>query len=153
MIEDALNMISDAQNLAQAAGTYLSDNSIDLGATGTVPGNLVGPLIDDVGRAVNLELLVQVIQTFTSGGAATLTVNVVTADNGALTTNLTVVATSGAIALAKLIAGYQIPVLLPAGITQEFIGLQFVIGTAAMTAGKVTATLLPKGGIQTNPQV
>jgi hypothetical protein len=153
MIEDALNMISDQQNLAQAAGTYLSDGSIDLGLTGTVPGNLVGPLIDDLGRVVNLELLVQVVQTFTSGGGATLTVNVVTADNGALTTNLTIVGTSGAIALAKLIAGYQIPVFIPGGITQEFLGLQFVIGTAAMTAGKITATTQPKGGVQTNPQV
>lgn len=150
MLLDNQNLVSNAQNLAQAAATYLSDFSIDLGATGTIPG-LGGSPNSDPGKA-DIEFLAQVVQTFTSGGAGTLQVNLVMADDAALTTNLTVLASTPVLAKAALVAGYQFRLgcTLPVGITQRYLGLQFIIGTAAMTAGKVTAGIIPIGGRQSN---
>lgn len=148
MMIDRQNLLSDAQNLAQAAGTYLSTNTIDLGVAGTdALGNTV---INDVGRGHKGELLAQVTETFTSGGAGTLAVNVVQSANADLS-SATVLHGTPALALATLRAGYQFRIALPAGITQRYIGLQYVIATATMTAGKVTAGLVEAK--QTNPLV
>lgn len=149
MMLDVQNLLSDQQNLAQAAGNYLSTNTIDLGATGTIP--LGGSPVSDPGRARAVELFAQVTETFTSGGAGTLQFQLVTADSADLATNLTVVQETAAIALATLVAGYQARLAMPAGIAKRYLGLRYVIATAAMTAGKVTAGIaLDK---QTNPVV
>jgi hypothetical protein len=150
MLLDNQNLVSNNQSLVQAAGTYLSDFSIDLGATGTIPG-LGGSPNSDPGKS-DIEFIAQIVQTFTSGGAATLQVNLVMADDAALTTNLVVLESTPVLALATLVAGYQFRLghQLPVGITKRYIGLQYIIGTAAMTAGKVTAGVIPYGGRQTN---
>lgn len=146
------DLVSDAQNLAQVAGTYLSDKSIDLqSGQGTADGGLPaagafgtdylgGAVPSDPGKSL-LRFLAQVVQTFTSAGAATLQVNLVSADDAALTTNLTVLSSTAVLAKATLVAGYKFLITgrLPPGITQRFVGLQYVIGTATTTAGKVTA--------------
>jgi hypothetical protein len=90
-------------------------------------------------------VLIQVVETFTTGAGGTLRVDGVTADNDALTTNLVVRASSAVIAAATLVAGYKFFVFteLPPGIgDDQFIGLQYVIGTGAMTAGKITAGIV-----------
>jgi hypothetical protein len=48
------------------------------------------------------------------------------------------------LAKAALIAGYIFAISgrLPPGITQRYLGLQFVIGTATVTAGTVTAGIV-----------
>lgn len=151
MLLDVQNLVSDDQDLAKAAGTYLSDKSIDLGAVGTIPG-IGGTPIHDVGRGDCPELLVQVTETFTSGGAGTLQAKLVMADDDALTSNVVVLQETLAIALATLVAGYQFRLCcVPFGVTKRYLGIQYVVGTATMTAGKVTAGILVDR--QSNPVV
>lgn len=150
MIMDKQLLFSDQQNLAQAAGNYLSTNTVDLGTVGSIV--LGGSPIRDIGRGRSLQAVVQVTETFTSGGAGTLQAQLVMADDAALTSNLTVLEETAAIALATLVAGYQFRFgTWPVGTSKEFIGIRYVIGTAAMTAGKVTAGLVFDR--QSNPTV
>lgn len=140
MLLDTQTLFSDQQNLAQAAGNYLSTNTIDLGAVGTPV--LGGTLASDIGRGDSPEVMAQVTTTFTSGGAGTLVVQLVMADDAALTSNLTIVSQTDTLALATLVAGYQFRFgRVPPGISKRYLGLRYVIGTATMTAGKVTAGL------------
>lgn len=151
MITDKQTTLSKAQNLAQAAGSYLSTNTIDMRATGTIP--LGGSPIDDLGRGEPVNLLVQVVETFTSGGAGTLQAQIIQADDAALTTNVEVLQESRAYALAKLVAGFQFEGLgraLP-NCSRRYLGVRYVIATAAMTAGKCDAGIVVDR--QTNPAV
>jgi hypothetical protein len=147
MMFDVQNLFSDDQDLSQDAATYLSDKSIDLRANGTpVVG---GPLSVLVGNGEPIELFCQVTEAFTSaGGNATLVVNLVHADDAALTSNLAILATAATItadaAGANAPAGFRIglPRVLPTSITKRYLGLQYVIAVAATTAGKITAGLV-----------
>jgi hypothetical protein len=148
MLFDANNRFSYRQNLAQVVGTYLSDKSINVGAPGTMPARfqaIVGTGLRDIAKGRTVPVLCQVVETFTSGGAGTLRADGVTADNEALTTNLVIRASSAVIALATLVAGYKFFVFteLPPGIgDDQFIGMQYVIAGATMTAGKITAGIV-----------
>jgi len=65
----------------------------------------------------------------------------VEADNAALTSNLTVLAETPAIAIATLVAGYKVKLpAFPPG-AKRYKGIQYVIAVATTTAGKVTASL------------
>lgn len=140
MLLDKQNMFSDAQDLAQAAGNYLSTNTIDLGATGATATQ--GSPSSDIGRARGIDVLAQITETFTSGGAATLQVQLVSADNAALSSNLTVLSETPAYALAALTAGKQFPLRFAPPVTQRYIGARFVIGAATTTAGKCSVGLV-----------
>lgn len=142
MILDVENILSDDQDLAQTAGTYLSTYSIDLGAAGTAyPG---GTVPKDIGKGRPVDVLVQVTEAFTSGGSATVQARLVMADNAALTTNKTVLQETSAIAVATLVAGYQFRLggSIPPGVSKRYLGVDYVIATATTTAGKVTAALV-----------
>lgn len=147
MLLDQQNLFSDKQDLKQAAGSYLSTNCIDLGVVGTLPGPWkTSTPPNDVGRGEPLDLLVQVVETFTSGGAATVQVQLVTAatvDGSNVPQNPTVIAETPAVGVANLKAGYQFRLpSVPPGIAQRYLALRYVIGGAATTAGKVTAGLV-----------
>lgn len=152
MLIDKQNLFDDARALLLgAAATALSTNTIDLRATGTTAFGAA--VIADFGRGTALELVVQVVTTFTSGGAATLEVELVMADDAALTTNLTVLQATGDIALATLVAGYQFRLSsVPHGITKRYLGLRYRNDSAAaFTAGAVSAFLAFDR--QSNPSV
>lgn len=126
---DRQNLFSNAQALTDT-GAVLSTDVIDLTARRRLPDLL--------------HVQVQVGTTFTSGGAGTLAVDMVTADNAALDSNAEVIPLAGATALASLTAGRQ---LVTAGVPRRrlrrYVGLRYTVGTAAMTAGTVTAGLTP----------
>lgn len=148
-MQDKQLLFSDAQDLAQAAGSYLSTNTVDLGDITAGP---LGSPIRDPGRGAPIQAWAQVTTTFTSGGAGTLQVQLVQADNAALSSNLEVLAETAVLALATLVAGYQFRFgSWPPGTSKRYIGLRYVIATATMTAGKVTAGLVLDR--QTNPTV
>lgn len=147
MLADMQNIISDKQSIAAAAGTVVGTNVMDLRAVGTIPQG--GSPIADVGRMFSYELpglLVQITTTVTSGGAATIDFRVCSSANSDLSSP-TVLDSSGALALATMVAGYQVQVgqRLP-NITQRYLGMNYVIATATTTAGNVFA------GIQTTRQ-
>lgn len=148
MLLDVNNMFSIQQDLAKANAAYLSDRSIDTGPTGTIPSMFQAPGQTSLRRPGNgepVECIIQVVTTFTTGAGGTLKVDFVIADDAALSTNLTILESSPVIAAATLIAGYRFAVAakLPDDlITRRFLGLQYTIGTGAMTAGKVTAGLV-----------
>jgi len=90
-----------------------------------------------------LRLLVQVTETVTSGGAATVQFQYQSATDAAFTSPITHL-DSGAVALATLVAGYK-----PFGAgartprsKERFTRVYYTIGTAVLTAGKFQACLL-----------
>lgn len=96
----------------------------------------------DQGEGWPFYLCASVAVAATSGGAATLALQLVTADNEALTTNPVVHAVSPTFALADLTpAGKRLLLLaIPKGIEyKRWMGLRQVVGTAAFTAGSVNA--------------
>ncbi len=151
MILDALLQFDNAVSLAIAAGTQASTNVIDLGVTSGIPTSASGGGARDIGIGDDpaLKLLVQVTTTFTSGGAATLSVALQGAiDNGAgAPAAFSTWWTSPAYALATLNAGSRLYDMdmprPPDGIAiPRFLRLLYTVGAATMTAGNVSAYIV-----------
>jgi hypothetical protein len=139
-------MFSDAQNLAVGVGTTLCDRSVPVGAPGTVPFQSNSGS-HDAGLGSPLEVCATVTEAFDSAGDdTTLKVQLVSADDETLSTNLTVLHETRAFAQADLTLGARLPICeLPPGITRNFLGLAYVTGTSTATAGKVTAGITSRG--------
>lgn len=150
MLADLQNIASDKQSIAAAAGTVVSTNVIDLRALGTIPQG--GSPIGDVGRSPNIKWGTQITTTVTSGGAATIDFRLCQSANNDLSSP-TVLASSGAVALATMVAGYWVPAVtrdVPP-VTARYLGMNYVIATATTTAGNVWAGILSTR--QTTPSV
>ncbi len=146
IFSDQLKFSTD-QDLSQVAGTYASTNIINTGTPGTVYA-AAAALGRDVGKGNPVNVLVQVTEVFTSGGAATLQFQIESADNAAFSTNNEVIAESRAYALAELVAGKQFEVQYLPNDCRQYIRVNYVIGTATTTAGTCTAGIVH--GVQTN---
>jgi hypothetical protein len=134
MLIDKQTQLSDAQAVT-STGSTASSNVIDLGVARDIAGGVVEAL----------KLLIQVNTTVTSGGSATLQVQVQTsADNSSWST----LAESAAIAVASLVQGYRFFENGVPGPTSRYLRLNYVVGTAAMTAGKLDAALVPSLDVQ-----
>jgi hypothetical protein len=147
-MHDALEVFSDAQDLAQVVGAYLSTKSIDMwnGARQTTPlGNT--PVLD-WGRGNEIQVECAVSTTFV-GATATMIAELVMADDAALTSNLVSLAQSPGgsitvgIPVATLVQGYRWRVAgkLPVGLSKRYLGMRYNIYTATMTAGNIDAYL------------
>lgn len=92
-----------------------------------------------ISRARNMRAIAQ-IETAMSGGAATsITVELIQADDGALTTNVQSLASSGAIATAAAVAGNRaLDVPLPE-FTKPYAGFRYTMAGGNYAAGKITA--------------
>ena len=134
MLIDQLTQFSSAQAVT-SIGSTPSTNVVDLG------------VVRDIGGAVtdNLALLVQVVTAFTSGGSATLQIQFQTSPDNATWSNP---AMSDAIPVAQLVAGYKFLVDEIPGPTSRYLRLNYVVGTAAMTAGTLTAAIVPSLDVQ-----
>jgi len=144
MIFSAEQLFSDDQVITVSAD---STNVIDLGAPGT-PYDAKTNLNQDIGKGNKVPLLVQVTEDFAAGtsGAGTLTVNI---SKGSAASLGTTVVSVGPIGEADLVAGYQIPIeVLPNQIDERYLGIEYVVASGPMTAGKVTAGITM--GNQTN---
>jgi hypothetical protein len=150
MILDALLKFSDAQDLGQVEGTYDSTNILDLGLSG-IPSSANGGGARDIGTGwPQMKLLAQVIEAFTSGGAATLAIALQGApDNGSGSPgSWTTMWTSPTFALATLaVAGAQlgnIDIPRPAAgqVLPRYLKLVYTVGGATTTAGTVSAYIV-----------
>lgn len=144
MILDSETLLSNNQSVAQAIGSYLSTNSIDLGTNPVTPlGNTPA---SDPGRAHRGEILAQLTADVTSGGAGTLEFQLVEGTgvdvNGQINAGLNVLQSTGAIALATLKKGYQARLAIPAGISKRYLATRYVVAGAALTAGTATAGIV-----------
>jgi hypothetical protein len=134
MLIDKQNQFSDAQAVTTTA---VSTNVIDLGVA------------RDIGGAVTeqLMLLCEVVTAFTAGGAATMTVQFQTSPDNS---SWSILAQSDAIPVASLVQGYKfLPNELPGG-TSRYIRLNYVVATGPMTAGAISAALVPSLDVQPN---
>lgn len=125
------------------APTALGDN-ISTNVYDTAPlGNLLNTNAGiNLGEGEGLILLITVKTAVTSAGAATVDFRLRTDSNANLTTSPVDLVSSGAIAKASLVAGYQIKLKLPIASYKEFIGVDANIGTAVLTAGAFEAELV-----------
>jgi hypothetical protein len=150
-------MIIDAQNsfTATSNGALTGDSPTSTGSTAST--NVIDLGVNrDIGGAVtdDLYLLCEVVTAFTSGGSATLQVQYQIAPNNAGSPGAwATYAESDAIPVASLVQGYKFlqgrPVSPPPGAEGRFHRLNFLIGTAAMTAGTIVAGFTP--GLQHSP--
>jgi hypothetical protein len=157
MMLDKENLILDAFAMTGwIVGNNVSANNVALwGAqqSAGVPVAIPGPVGNstannnlvpkDFGRGPEVELLAQIVTAATSGGAATLQLQVIMADAADLTTGQVILCETPAIAVATLVAGYRFRVdLPPGGITKRYLGVRAVVATAVFTAGNITVALV-----------
>jgi hypothetical protein len=151
MIRDGELILCDDQSLANVVGTFLSEQSIDSGTVDSMVAAFQarGSVPHDIGKGKTVFLCVQITADVTdAGGTSTLKVELVEADDEALTSNVRSVAISGAaIAKASLTAGYpfQVPyVIAPDPATpKRYYGLRFTVAGETITGGTVAAWLSP----------
>jgi hypothetical protein len=145
MIFDSRLEFADAATLATAVGTANLTNVID---TSTNALNATR----DLGNGEQLYLIITVDTDITSGGTGTLAFQLVSDSAAAIAVNGTQIihATSRVVTVpavatlaAKTKAGSTVWVLeIPQGDDyKQYIGVQQVVGTAVLTAGKVNAFL------------
>lgn len=147
MIMDAELLFADGTWAPTATGNNISTNVLDVGPLGGPVGPGVSNLGRDLGQGQDLWFVVTVRVAVTSAGAATVDFRLRSAANAALTTTPVDLVSSGALALATLVAGYTFMVALPSapiGVTgyQRFIGCNANIGTAVLTGGQFHVTIL-----------
>lgn len=137
MILDAKRLLAEAQAIT---ATAISQNVIDWGTNGIPPGEAAA-ITRNLGAGTPIPLLMQVVETFAT--LTSLTITIETADDAALSSGAVVLASSGAIAAASLVAGYR-PTMtrfVPDATMKRYFGLRFTVGGSNATAGKITAAV------------
>jgi hypothetical protein len=125
-------LFSDSQAVTASA---VSTDVVDLGSS------------RDIGAGAPVDVVLQVTETFTAAGGATLTGALQTASDEAFSSPLTLTST-GALALADLTVGRKISISsVPRG-TLRFLRLAYTVATGPMTAGRVTAGVGTAGAHQ-----
>ncbi len=120
MIMDKENLFSEDQAVT---ATAVSTNVIDLGVN------------RDIGKGTPVPIIIQVTEDF--AGLTSLTASIETDDNESFS-SATVLATSGAVPVASLEAGYQLAMqYMPLG-TQRYLRINYTVAGTG-TAGTVTA--------------
>lgn len=138
---------SDAQAVTVTA---ISSNVYDLfsvKAGGAAAADISPNTRIDIGEGTDDLWLVVSTQTAITDAAsdATLTINLESADDAGLTTNVIVHATTGALAFATYsAAGTMIWVIkLPVGLYRRYLGVRYTIAAGPFTGGAIDAYLTP----------
>ena len=139
MILDKYLEFCDATAFAGGTGRQLMGDVIDLGAANHNLGDHGSPM----------QLVIQIATAVTSGGAATVSFELVSDAQAAIAVDgsASVHFASAAIGKATLVAGYEVALTLPlAGGTpfERYLGIVANVGTAALTAGAMNAFLTPQ---------
>lgn len=143
LVDKSLEFCDNLALNTGAAGSYQLGDVVDLWA-GVDAQNTTR----DLGEAYKPSYLYLGVSTAaTSGGAATLSLALVSDTATNLTTAPTTHYATPAIAVATLAAGYRIAaVQLPSGDYKRYLGIVQTTGTAAFTAGKVDAFITDNPG-------
>lgn len=145
MLMDAENMFSTGQAIT---GTTKSTNVIKFVTPGefrigdrTVTSRLPIPAhYRDLGRGEKIQLHIQVVEDFVGGNS--VQVQLITADNEDLDENPVTLATTEAVPVAQLKAGYTFTIeSIPIGATKQFLGLNYVVD-GSPTQGKIDAGIV-----------
>jgi len=146
MITDKNLRVSEDQVLTLNATSALSTYSINLSHdTGTTGVTGKGGGVRDLGEGKEL-FFNFAITTAVASAATSVTFEIVAADNAALTTNLVVLASTGAVGYASLTAGANIVLPVPPKIGstgKAYIGARYTTaGDNSAGAGKVTTDIV-----------
>lgn len=142
MLLDEQALFSDQQAITATAA---STNYINLGTPATPPGSPAA-LKRDIGGGNDIPILVQVTEVFNN--LTTLQVDVEVDDNSSFSSPK-VTASTGAVALASLVAGKKLSIsVVPPGTDEQHMRLKYTVVGTAPTTGKVTAGIV--AGVQTN---
>lgn len=117
--------------LVTAVANNVSTNVIDTSNTRV-------PQPADFGQGNELDFVISVVNTLTSGGAATIQFQAVQADDAAITTNVNVLDQTDVFGFATIVAGLIITLnwnRTILGVARRYIALRYVIGTAVLTNG------------------
>lgn len=137
MILDRQTLLSDRQAITATAG---STDQIDLSPRGS-------GIVRDIGPGVNIPLFVQVVEAFNN--LTSLTVSLQVDEDSAFGSPKTV-ATTPAILLASLVAGYKFNLdYVPRGTDERYMRLLYTVAGTAPTTGRITAGVSLSEG-QTN---
>ena len=94
----------------------------------------------DIGKSMDIWLVLIVTTTFTSAGATTLDIDLVTDDTVGMASPVVLQKLVGApIPKASLVQGFKRVVKLDPGAYETFIGLNYTVATGPFTAGNITA--------------
>jgi hypothetical protein len=138
-------------SIAQTAATYTCSNLIDLGVTSGVPTDANGGGARDIGVGDDPMLKLSIITPVaaTSGGSATIQFLLEGAvdSSGSPSGTWTTMWSSPAYAYTVATAGAQlanvdVPRVIAGQAPPRFLRLQFVVGTATITAGTVEANIV-----------
>ena len=138
MLIDKQNQFSaDTGDSPTGTGNNPSTNIIDLGVARDIGG----------ATADNLMLLAQVTTAFTSGGSATLQVQYQGSNDAS---SWTTIAQTDVLALSALTAGTKFLAgeLINPNTLYRYHRLNYLIGTASMTAGTIRAGFVPSLDVQ-----
>lgn len=131
MILDASHLLSSAQSLAAAAGTAVSTNSFDLSVA------------RDIGAGEPLIVHMAVGTAF--AGGTNLRINVIVADDAALTSNVVILGCSPLIVTASLTAlarfSLRVPRAAIGSLGQRYLGVSYTT-TGTYSAGTVTTHIV-----------
>jgi hypothetical protein len=143
MIFSAQQIFSDAQAIT---ATAISTNVIDTGVRGT-PYDAAAALNGDIGKGTPISVLAQVVTTFAT--LTSLTISIESDSAVGLDASPIVAASTGAVAAATLVQGYQMPIqVLPNNVTGRYLGIRYTVGGSSASAGAITAGITL--GNQTN---
>lgn len=135
MIIDQRTMFCDAEEVQGTAATRLEGSQIDLSVA------------RDIGNGQTIYLVVVVTTAFTSGGSATVNIQLASDASAAVATDgsATVHWQTGALDYTDLTLGKTFVVPLPLeGVAYErYLGILVVTATATTTAGSISAFLTP----------
>lgn len=136
MIFDQQTLLSDNQAVTASAA---STNVIDLGPIAT-------GVVRDIGKGKPIPLRIQVTEAFATATSVAFALQV--DDNEAFSSPKTVWST-GAIAVADLVAGKVIvPEFIPRGTDERYMRLYYTVAGSNASAGKITAGVVM--GLQSN---
>jgi hypothetical protein len=132
MIMDQQNVFSDAQAITASANSTNVIDTLPSGGPNTKSG---------IGDGQDISLFAMVGQAFAT--LTSLNIQLVSADDAALSVNPIVHFDSGAVPVASLTAKARPVALdLPYGKYRRYVGLKYVVTGSAATAGTITAALV-----------